>query len=360
MKAQNGFKLIRWFSFLLFFSATLPASSQAGPADFIGEWSNMDFATRGTTRIRIRLDGNKFMVHMWGRCHPTECDIGETTAITDPNPKSLTVIWTKNFATISQRLTLVGGGNLQLAGHTHFTDNSGRADYDSEETFGKGLVHNWSDTPTDRPRPPAPPIEQKPVTPPPAEPARIVVIGTIKDKWDAMGGGNGKLHQPLANETPTFDKIGRFQQFQGGIISWHPETGAHVVWGLIGEHWLRLGREKFGYPITDELPTSDKRGLYNHFRTLQLANKPEASIFWSKKTGAHAVVGAIRDRWARLGWDGGKLGLPTSDEHESKFANGVFRSVDFEKGRIDWSAKTGAREVVSIRLAEPVGVPIDE
>jgi uncharacterized protein with LGFP repeats len=80
------------------------------------------------------------------------------------------------------------------------------------------------------------------------------VFGAIRDKWIMLGAGNGFLvGQPVTNEQPTFDGAGRWQQFQGGIISWHPDTGAFSVRGLIGELWIRLGREKFGYLIIDEL-----------------------------------------------------------------------------------------------------------
>lgn len=194
-----------------------------------------------------------------------------------------------------------------------------------------------------------------------AEPPKIAVFGAINEKWKAMGAGNGKLRQPVANEKPTFDNVGRSQQFQGGIISWHPDTGAHVVWGLVGEHWLRLGREKFGYPITDELPTGNRLGLHNHFRALNLPNRPESSIFWSKATGAHAVFGAIRDRWAKLGWDGGKLGFPKSDEYDVQVDGVNGKRVDFENGYVVWTAKKGAQEkVTGVRLAEPVLIPTDE
>ena len=44
---------------------------------FAGEWTNEDFKTRGETRINIHLDGSRIVVHMWGRCHPKECDWGE-------------------------------------------------------------------------------------------------------------------------------------------------------------------------------------------------------------------------------------------------------------------------------------------
>ena len=173
----------------------------------------------------------------------------------------------------------------------------------------------------------------------------INVFGAINDKWRAMGAGSSALKQPVTNEQPTFDGVGRWQQFQGGIISWHPATGAHVVWGLIGELWLRLGRERFGYPITDELPTGDRRGMFNHFRALQLPNHPDGSIFWSRNSGAHAIYGAIRARWAALGWERSRLGFPTSDEHAVQGTD--FRRSDFEKGHILWSARTGAREQIN-------------
>jgi uncharacterized protein with LGFP repeats len=120
-----------------------------------------------------------------------------------------------------------------------------------------------------------------------------------------------------------------------------------VVWGLIGEHWLRLGRERFGYPITDELPTGDRRGLYNHFRALHLPNHPESSIFWSRTSGAHAVYGAIRDRWAILGWERSRLGFPKSDEYAVRVQGSDYQRSDFEKGYILWSARTGAREHIN-------------
>jgi uncharacterized protein with LGFP repeats len=46
----------------------------------------------------------------------------------------------------------------------------------------------------------------------------VTVIGAINDKWNAMGAGNSPLKQPVTNEQPTFDGVGRWQQFQGGIL----------------------------------------------------------------------------------------------------------------------------------------------
>ncbi|GAB16036.1 hypothetical protein ARGLB_105_00010, partial [Arthrobacter globiformis NBRC 12137] len=44
---------------------------------------------------------------------------------------------------------------------------------------------------------------------------------------------------------------------------------------------------------------------YSHF-----SGSGGASIYWSPKTGAHEVHGAIRAKWAALGWEKGPLGYP--------------------------------------------------
>ncbi len=168
MKAIHPSTIVRLFSFSLLFCAAMPAKAQEPAlADFVGEWCNKDFATRGNTRIHVRSYGTKLMVHMWGRCHPTECAWGETAATQGPTAKSLSLIWEKGFATTTQQLTLVADGNLELSGHTHFIDQSGRADYDSKETFVKGLIHDWSDNAAGIPPVPVPPAA------PPTTPAHV-------------------------------------------------------------------------------------------------------------------------------------------------------------------------------------------
>lgn len=172
----------------------------------------------------------------------------------------------------------------------------------------------------------------------------FVVFGAIEEKWLSLGGLQGALGHPVSNETPTFDGMGRFQNFQRGIVSWNPrpEMGAHVVWGLIGERWLQIGREQFGYPLTDETPTSDGRGRFNHFRAFNPDGSfiGESSIFWLPETGAHEVYGAIRDFWAQQGWDASNVGYPINAEHDR--SDGPGREQQFQNGRIVWSPDTGA------------------
>src|SRR5439155_17189783 len=103
----------------------------------------------------------------------------------------------------------------------------------------------------------------------------------------------GLLGAPLSNESATFDGLGRAQTFQRGIVSWHPTIGANEVHGDILGRWLEIGREQFGHPITDESPSPDNVGRFNHFRALQFPGTPENAIYWSPASGAHEVYGAI-------------------------------------------------------------------
>ena len=51
------------------------------------------------------------------------------------------------------------------------------------------------------------------------------VIGAIREKWLNLGGPGG-FGAPLDIERPTFDNVGRAQQFSGGgFISWRPSIG---------------------------------------------------------------------------------------------------------------------------------------
>jgi uncharacterized protein with LGFP repeats len=171
------------------------------------------------------------------------------------------------------------------------------------------------------------------------------VYGAIGDKYSALGRENGPMGVALTDEAPA-PHGGRFNAFKNGYIYWHPEIGAFAVWGAIGIKWDQLGRVAYGYPITDESKTPDQRGRFNHFRAIHLPGKPEASIYWTPQTGAAAVYGAIRAKWAAEGWERGRMGYPTGDE----VADGPYRRNTFERGFIRWSS-AGGPEVMPTGLA---------
>jgi uncharacterized protein with LGFP repeats len=158
------------------------------------------------------------------------------------------------------------------------------------------------------------------------------VRGAIHGVWSRQGWENGPLGYPLTDESPAADGQGRYNHFQNGSIYWHPATGAHEVRGALRDVWQRTGWEKgtLGYPVTGHLTTPDGAGRYTHFQ--------RGSVYWSPTTGAHEVYGAIRQAWARSGWELGPLGYPVSGEYDVPGG----RANDFQKGRLVWNRATGA------------------
>ena len=180
-------------------------------------------------------------------------------------------------------------------------------------------------------------------------------MSAIDDKYAALGGAGGFLGQPTSPEQDCPDHRGRFRHFQNGSIYWSPESGAHEVHGLIRAKWARLDWEKssLGYPVTDETSAPESSGRYNHFQY--------GSIYWkSGAAEAFEVHGAIRDKWASLGWERSPLGYPISDEGTTEFTLAVppgqppppptppgrpGRHSNFEHGSVYWSPQTGAYAV---------------
>lgn len=162
-----------------------------------------------------------------------------------------------------------------------------------------------------------------------------MTVGEIDKKYRALGGCNSFLAAPLTTEIATPDGAGRFNVFEGGSIYWSPSTGVFEVHGAIRDKWAALGWEAglLGYPISDETQTPDGMGRYSVFQN--------GSIYWTPATGAHEVHGRIRDKWAETGWEAGSLGYPSSDEYEVTGG----RKQDFQRGSISWNAATDAATV---------------
>jgi uncharacterized protein with LGFP repeats len=161
------------------------------------------------------------------------------------------------------------------------------------------------------------------------------IYGEIRKKWAAYGYERG-LGYPTTDEDGTPDGIGRFNHFlkgsNVGSIYYTSTTGAHAIYGEIRKKWAAYGYERgLGYPTNDEDGTPDGVGRFNHF---SLGH----SIYFTNATGAHVIKGEIRKRWAALGWERSYLRYPTTDEYVT---NGVYRS-DFQGGYITYTPATGA------------------
>lgn len=128
--------------------------------------------------------------------------------------------------------------------------------------------------------------------------------------------------------------------------------GAFDVGGAIEVKYDQIGGFGFfGNPVT---PESDAVG--GRFQAFER----NSSIYWSVGSGAHQIGGFIRDKWAALGWEGGPLGFPITDEAAgggsntgsasgsasgSSAAGAGGRYNLFPGGGIYWSANTGAHAV---------------
>ena len=173
----------------------------------------------------------------------------------------------------------------------------------------------------------------------PIRPADFTVGGPILAKWNSLGGATGLLGAAQSNDTTCPDGVGHFVRFANGMIYWTPTTNAFSVHGAILAKWGSLGWERcafLGYPVTDESGCPDGVGRFNHFQ--------QGSIYWTAAIGAFSVHGAIRNKWSSLGWERcAFLGYPVTDE--TGCPDGVGRFNHFQQGSIYWTAATGAFSV---------------
>jgi hypothetical protein len=159
----------------------------------------------------------------------------------------------------------------------------------------------------------------------------------IPRRYAQLGGTSGMLGSPSGAEHVQGTAI--VQAYTKGILAWTPDAGVHEAHGAIFARYrdsLGGAAGVLGVPITDETTAPDGVGRFNHFQY--------GSMYWTPSTGAHEVHGAIRDKWASLGWERSPLGYPTSDE----FAVSGGRRNTFVHGSITWTAATGAVSVIIV------------
>jgi uncharacterized protein with LGFP repeats len=121
---------------------------------------------------------------------------------------------------------------------------------------------------------------------------------------------------------------------QGGVVYWSARTGAHDVRGAILERWRSLGAQTgvLGYPVGDDVAVPG--GWKTDFAG--------GSIYWSPSTGARMVRGAILQRYVAAGGPA-SLGFPVADDGPTPDGKGAF--IRLERAEIHWSPSTGANLV---------------
>ena len=158
----------------------------------------------------------------------------------------------------------------------------------------------------------------------------------IVNLWYDLGGPGGVLGAQVKGESGDPTGRGTYAVFQNGAIYWSPPTNVHAVQGSIYAHYVAVGNNSgfLGFPVTNELPTPDGYGRFNHFEG--------GSIYWTAGTGAHFVHSGIRDVWAASGWERGPFGYPTSDELGAPDGSGTYNT--FQGGTIAWNKAVGMVE----------------
>jgi hypothetical protein len=116
----------------------MTGTAWAGTSDFLGNWLNTDPNTTGITRVIVTPAGpNHPDVHVFGQCHPTDCDWGiapghgyaDTPGSHDV--RIITASFNAGFARKLLILRLAPSGDLRVQTLTDFTDGSGRTDYEA-------------------------------------------------------------------------------------------------------------------------------------------------------------------------------------------------------------------------------------
>lgn len=170
-----------------------------------------------------------------------------------------------------------------------------------------------------------------------ATPAGATVYGThevhgaIETSYLAAGGPTGVLGLPLTDELPTPGGVGRFNHFSGGSIYWTSRTGAHVVRGAVRDRWAQTGWERgpLGYPVAEQQAVG-----------ASVVQRFSGGIVVSSSSGTHEVHGAILETYLREGGPLGAVGVPLTDEKATP--GGVGRFNHFSGGSIYWSPTTEA------------------
>lgn len=147
--------------------------------------------------------------------------------------------------------------------------------------------------------------------------------------WEALGAEASFLGPdgPVEYAVPG----GAAQDFPGGRIFWSTGTGARSVRGEILTTYATLGATAtpLGFPVSDQGVARDG-GAYSLFSG--------GKILWHPETGAHRVWGAIGVAYDRAGAENGDLGYPLGGESAG---DGV-TAQRFAGGTLTWDAVTGA------------------
>jgi uncharacterized protein with LGFP repeats len=169
----------------------------------------------------------------------------------------------------------------------------------------------------------------------------------INAAYRAAGGASGPLGARQGDPF-TIGSDGTGQSYAGGKIFYSPATGAHAVTGAILEKYEAAGGPDgdLGFPSAGEVD-----GGVPNSRMSSFAAQDNPVIFWTSDHGATVVRGAMKTAWDKLGGATGTLGVPLSDQS----ADGDNVTQKFSGGQISWNSANRTFSTDPANLAESLG-----
>ena len=163
----------------------------------------------------------------------------------------------------------------------------------------------------------------------------VATTGPIGTKYRTSGIGK-VIGLPVAPQTAGSQPGVTIQNFQRGRVYHSATTGAQEVYGGILLTYAAMGAERswLGLPVSGELAGPVAGSRVSHFQN--------GSLYWSPGTGIVATTGPIGAAYRNLGL-AASLGLPVAAARPAALPNSTLQ--EFQRGRIYYSAATGAHEV---------------
>lgn len=121
---------------------------------------------------------------------------------------------------------------------------------------------------------------------------------------------SGVIGSCVNNEYDVAGGKGKAEDFRGGTAFWSPKTGAQPLYGAILAKYNGLGGASgwLGFPTTGETKTPDGVGRFVHFEN--------GSIYWTPQTGAYAIPGDMFKAWGENGYETGDLKYPVAEANQ--------------------------------------------
>jgi hypothetical protein len=171
----------------------------------------------------------------------------------------------------------------------------------------------------------------------------------ITVKYNSLGGAGGILGPTDGNISPCPDGVGFFQHYwNNGSIYWTPSTGAWAVLGSIREKWAALGWERsfLGYPVADQSVGLNPQtsGAYQNFQGGAIYTYTQPLILTTQVTGVATSVVA----------NAAPAAQPAATTHATTAVTATHANLNLAATHLETNvATTAATHAVLVRPPKP-------